>query len=57
MRTIIIEENNTGDLEYRVNVELIKHPADKIFDIKYSGCGSFNGYSCTRYSAMIILKE
>lgn len=57
MTVIIIEENNISDLEWRVNQKLSTLDPAKIVDIKYSGCGSYSGYSVHLYSAMIILRE
>jgi len=57
MKVIIIEENYISSLEERVNKKLSTLDPAKIVDIKYSGCGSYSGYSAHLYSAMIILGE
>ena len=56
MKVKIIQEKNYSDLEISVNKYLSSYDCSKIFDIKYTGCGSYAPYGITYYSAMIIFK-
>ena len=56
MKVKIIEKETQYDLEASVNEYLSSYDCSKIFDIKYTGCGSWAPYGIRHYSAMIILK-